>query len=99
MPEFAEILVNKQKIYTYAISPELQSEIAIGQEVEVTLRNTNTSGYVLKFVPKPKFETLPIISICSKNLYFNKQLVELAEYIADKYKCLFPTAMKAVLPK
>lgn len=99
MKEYAEILINNQVIYTYSVPEELAPEIQIGQEVEIHLRKKNTSGYILRFVNKPDFETKPITAIINKNPYFDEKLVQLAEYIAQKYKCLFPTALKGILPK
>ncbi len=85
--------------YTYAVPAELQQDIAIGQEVEISLRKNNTTGYVLRFVPKPEFKTLPIQKIVSPTSYFDEKLVQLSEFIAQKYKCLLPTALKTILPK
>lgn len=99
MKEFAEILINEQVVYTYAVPPELQEKIKIGQEVEIQLRQRNASGYVLRFVPKPEFKTKSIIKISVVQPFFDEELVELAGFIAAKYKCLFPTALKTILPK
>ncbi len=99
MPKFAEILVHKQKTYTYEVPSELASVITVGQEVIVHLRGKSTSGYVIRLVEKPSFKTLLIKELVSPTAYFDEKLVALAEYIAEKYKCLFATAMKPILPK
>ncbi len=99
MKEFAEILINEQVIYTYAIPAELQGMVAVGQEVEIQLRQKDTTGYILRFVAKPEFKTKSIVRIVEKLAYFDANLVKLAEFISEKYKCLFPTALKAILPK
>lgn len=99
MPKFAEILVHKQKIYTYEVPSELTSIITVGQEVIVPLRGKSTGGYVIRLVKQPLFKTLLIKTLISPTAYFDEKLVELAAYIAEKYKCLFATAMKPILPK
>lgn len=99
MTKFAEILVHKQKVYTYQIPAELTATAEIGQEVTVSLRGKNTNGYIIKFVEKPIFKTLAVKELVSATSYFDDKLVALAEFIAQKYKCLFATAIKPILPK
>lgn len=99
MKEYAEILINEQVVYTYSIPGELQEIAAIGQEVELQLRQKNTTGYILRFVATPEFKTKPIIKIVETLPYFDENLVKLSEFISQKYKCLLPTALKTILPK
>ena len=100
MTKFAEILVHKQKIYTYEVPSELLSTILVGQEVIVPLRGKSTDGYVIRLTEQqPAFKTLLIKNLVSPTAYFDEKLVELAEFISQKYKCLFATAMKPILPK
>lgn len=99
MKEYAEILINEQVIYTYSIPSELQSSAEVGQEVEIQLRQKNTTGYLLRFVPAPQFKTKSIIRIVESTPYFDESLVKLSEFISKKYKCLPPTALKTILPK
>lgn len=99
MPKFAEVLVNKLKIYTYQIPQELEQAMQIGSEVVVPLRKQETTGYVLEFVPMPKFPTKDIIKLKRPEPVFNEALVKLAYWLAKYYRCYLPTALKTILPK
>lgn len=96
MSGFAEILV-AHKIYTYSIPDSFS--VKIGQEVLVPLRQKEKNGYVIRLVCKPEFKTLPIISVINPTSHFDEQLVALAYWISDYYKCFPETAIKAILPK
>ena len=93
MVKFAEIYINK-KIYTYTVPDEAK----VGCAVEATLRNRPYTGYILRFVEQPQFKTIPIKKIIGKP-NFDENLVRLAYWIADYYKCFPETAVKLILPK
>ncbi|MDR1997186.1 MAG: hypothetical protein LBQ83_02540 [Candidatus Margulisbacteria bacterium] len=97
MKDFAEIYVN-QKIYTYAVPAGEQAAAEIGCAAEVTLRGKNYTGYILRFVARPEFKTLPVQKI-SGGSNFGADLVELVGWIADYYKCFPETAVKLITPK
>ncbi|GBR75431.1 hypothetical protein NO2_0107 [Candidatus Termititenax persephonae] len=93
MAKFAEIYINK-KIYTYAVPDEAK----IGCAVAATLRHKPYSGYILRFVAEPDFKTIPIQKITAEPS-FDENLVKLAYWVADYYKCFPETAVKLILPK
>jgi primosomal protein N' (replication factor Y) (superfamily II helicase) len=93
---FVEVYV-EHKIYTYAVPEGLT--VTVGQEVLVPLRKKEKDGYVIRLVEKPTFKTLPVISIVNATRHFDEQLVTLAYWISDYYKCFPKTAIKAILPR
>jgi primosomal protein N' (replication factor Y) (superfamily II helicase) len=99
LQKFAEVLVNRSRIYTYEIPEKFTDEVAIGAVVEVPLRNKKTKGYVLAKVDRPEFVTKDIVSVVSQTPVFTKDLVQLAKWLSDYYKCFFITALKSILPK
>jgi len=94
--KYAEILVNKSKIYTYSIPDKFSTEV--GAKVEVPLRGKNKSGYIINFCSMPEFPVKNIINREDDNIYFSESLVKLAEWISKHYKCYFATALKSILP-
>jgi primosomal protein N' len=96
---FAEILVNKSKILTYAVPPTLEDVIQVGQVVRVPLMNRLISGYVLKEVSQPEFKTKDIDSLVSKEPFFSEAKVRLCEWLAEKYIYPPAVALKLILPK
>jgi primosomal protein N' (replication factor Y) len=97
LKEFAEILVN-QKIYTYSVPEELCADAGIGCAAEVTLRGRVCAGYILRFVARPEFQTIAVRKITSPP-NFDENLLKLAEWVADYYKCFPETALKLIIPK
>lgn len=93
---FAEIWVDS-KIYTYSIPETLT--VLVGNKVRISLRNKEKSGYVLRFVEQPVFETKPILALENDTVYFDEALVTTAFWMADYYKCFPETAVKAILPR
>lgn len=99
MAKFAEVLVNKNKIYTYRISPQLEEKIVVGSEVEIPLRSIKTVGYVLKLVPIPEFPTKDILGLKRPERVFDESSVQLANWLSSYYHCYLATALKTILPK
>lgn len=97
LKQFAEILVYRNKIYTYEI-PE-GWELVVGQEVTVPLRQQKVAGYVLKFVPQPTFPVKPVAEIKSPIQLFTEDLVQLSEWMSAHYQCFLASALKTILPK
>jgi len=97
--KFAEILVNKSQVFTYAVPQSLEDVIQVGQVVRVPLVNRLVSGYVLKEVPPPEFKTKKIDSLVSGQIYFSEAKVRLCEWLADKYIYPLGVALKLILPK
>lgn len=93
---FAEIWVDS-KIYTYSIPETLN--VLVGNKVCIVLRNKEKTGYLLRFVEKPVFETKPVLSLADSTIYFDQALVTTAFWTAAYYKCFPETAIKAILPR
>ena len=99
MKEFAEIYISEnEQIFTYAVPETEQAAAEIGCAVKVTLRNKECTGYILRFVQRPQFKTIPIKQIISPP-NFTESLVKLTDWIAEYYKCFPATAVKLILPK
>ncbi|MFC1516937.1 hypothetical protein ACFL5G_00090 [Candidatus Margulisiibacteriota bacterium] len=99
MAKYAEVLINRSKIYTYQIPPELESSLQVGSEVEVPLRNKRTTGYLLSLVGIPEFPTKDIYNIKRPERVFDEALVDLAKWMSEYYRCYYTTALKTILPK
>jgi primosomal protein N' (replication factor Y) len=99
LKEFVEIYVNEnEKIFTYAV-PEIEQPAAeIGCAVNITVKNKECTGYILRFVEKPSFKTLPLTKITDKP-QFTESLAKLVFWLAEYYKCFPETAVKLILPK
>jgi primosomal protein N' len=97
--KFFEILVNKSRIFTYAVPQSLEDAIQVGQVVRVPLVNRLVTGYVLKEVSQPEFNTKEIDSLVSKEIYFSEAKVRLCEWLAEKYIYPLAVALKLILPK
>lgn len=97
MKQFVEILVHRNKIYTYEIPEDW--DLKIGQEVVVPLRQQKVAGYVLKFVPQPTFPVKPVAEIKSPIPLFTEDLVQLSEWMSEYYQCFLASALKTILPK
>ncbi len=96
--KFAECLVNKSKIYTYAVPDALEEQVQIGSAVRVPLRAKFTTAYVVGLVQRPEFPTKDIVSVEQKQV-FDKTLAEVARWISEHYRCYLSVAFKAILPR
>lgn len=97
--KYAEILVNKSQIFTYAVPPALEGVVQVGQIVRVPLLNRLVSGYVLKESSAPEFKTKEIDSLVSREVFFSVEKVRLCEWLAEKYIYPLAVALKLILPK
>jgi primosomal protein N' (replication factor Y) len=91
---YIEILIRKH-LFTYHYTQPIE----VGQEVLVPFRNGRASGYVVKIVPKPEFETKAIIDIVRPKPQFSADLAALADWISETYLCYRTKAMELILPK
>ena len=94
--KYADVIVNKTKIYTYTLPEDLQA--TVGSKVIVSIRGKQTEGFIVNFTSEPDFKSLPIIKIVDEHQYFTPELVALAEWMSQYYKSYFHTALKAILP-
>jgi len=99
LKEFAEIYVSEnEKIFTYAVPEAEQAAAEVGCAAEVTVQGKARAGYILRFVERPSFKTIPLKKITSPS-HFDESLVKLTDWIADYYKCFPETAVKLIIPK
>ncbi|MFC1477977.1 hypothetical protein ACFL57_00780 [Candidatus Margulisiibacteriota bacterium] len=94
MRKYIEVLINK-RIFTY----HTEEEIAVGMEVLVPFRRQRSSGYVVGIVDEPEFETKPIVHVVRYKPQFTADLAQIADHIADYYKCFRSKAYELILPK
>lgn len=99
MPKFVEVLVNKSRTYTYRIPDELVAGLEVGSAIKVPLRNAVTTGYITSFVPCPPFPTKDIVEPTRDTRVFDDNLLKVAHWMADYYRCGLPAALKTILPK
>ena len=84
--------------FTYHIPDELSNEIDIGMKVYVPFGASKINGIVLDIIDTYEGDTKDIISIVTKELKLNKELLELGKYIKDKYLCTLISAYQTMLP-
>ena len=84
--------------FTYHIPDELKDDIDIGMKVYVPFGNSKINGIVLDILDTYDGETKDIISIVTKELKLNKELLELGKFIKDKYLCTLISAYQTMLP-
>ena len=84
--------------FTYHIPNELTNELEIGMKVRIPFGNSIINGIVLDIFNTYEGDTKDIISIVSKELKLNKELLELGKYIKDKYICTLISAYQTMLP-
>ena len=67
-------------------------------KVKIPFGNSIINGIVLDIFDTYEGETKDIISIVTKDLKLNKELLELGKYIKDKYICTLISAYQSMLP-
>lgn len=100
---FADIILplHLPKPLTYGVPLEMQSQIAVGKRVEVSLgRQKLYAGIVLKIHDqRPEaYAVKPIRNILDEFPIVNEQQLALWQWIADYYLCNLGDVMQAALP-
>ena len=103
MKEYTAVIVDlpiKQvnKEFTYHLPKELAAEAELGRKVTVPFGNQKKEGYIIGFKEEAEVETKDILSIADKIVYFNEELLAVAQWMAEYYQCYLITALKAVMP-
>ena len=84
--------------FTYHIPDSLIDKLDVGMKVYVPFGSSKINGIVLDIFDKYDGDTKDIISIVTKELKLNKELLELGKYIKDKYLCTLISAYQTMLP-
>lgn len=101
---YADVLVqygvkSLDRTFTYRIPEELRSEIKIGMKVFVPFGANKINGFVINISnEEPTTPLKDIISIVTKELKLNEELLELGKYVKEKTLCSLITAYQTMLP-
>lgn len=102
--QYAEVIVNKavkavDRTFHYRVPERLKSQVEVGSIVFVPFGRQKTAGIVVGFVPEPEVKDIKdIISLISPCRLLNKDLIDLAFWVADYYLCPKISALQAMLP-
>ncbi len=87
------------KCFTYAVPDNIKEDIKVGQKVLVPFGKGIVFGIVLELTSdKPDFDVKEVIRIDNKDIYLNKEQLELGKYLQEKTLCTLITAYQAMLP-
>jgi len=101
---FAEIIVNKKvrtvnRVFHYEIPEALKDSIEIGSIVLVPFGKEDLEGVVVSFVNESEVrQTRKIKQVISRHPVFDKNLIELACWMADYYLCPKASVLQGMLP-
>ena len=100
----AEIILNADakdlnRTFDYEVPIKMQNDIKIGSLVFVPFGNRKKveEGYVIGFKDDSDYKTKEILEI-QDNEFLNKEKIELAKWIANRYFCNLSDAIKLMLP-
>lgn len=102
--QYAEIIVNRvvdaiDRVFHYQIPEKLQGKVQLGSVVKIPFGNQELEGVVIGFVEKPEVAKIKDIrAVVSEYPLFNKELIELAYWMADYYICPKAATLQAMLP-
>jgi primosomal protein N' (replication factor Y) (superfamily II helicase) len=102
---YAEVIFPQQKIIktlTYYVPERFWSLIDVGQAVEVPLKTSNRTAYVIKIKNKVSeqndYEIKSINEIRAQGAFFDKKTVELIEWMSSFYVLPLYKIISSVLP-
>ena len=103
MPQFAEVLLPLaiQGSYTYRITPELQSSVAIGSRVLVPFgkKRIYTAIVVMTHDIEPQgYRVKEIISVLDSFPIVKHPQIKFWQWISDYYLCTMGEVYKAAIP-
>ena len=101
----AQVIVNTQsnqtdKKFDYLIPDELKNKVTLGTRVYVPFGkgNKRLEGYVLSIRETSTAKKLKTIWDAEEIPVFNKQMIELIEWMRENYFCSYIDAIKAIVP-
>lgn len=86
------------RVFDYAIPPELAQEIRAGSRVQVPFGHGTRDGFVLELAETSPYENLKSIIALSGEAHIPEKLVDLGKWLADYYCCSREQAIRALLP-
>lgn len=101
---YADVLVqygvkSLDHTFTYHIPDELVSDLTVGMKVLVPFGQKEINGFVVNISNvEPEIEVKDIISIITKELKLNEELMELGKYLASKTLCTLIASYQTMLP-
>ena len=103
MKEYVSVIVDlpvKQvnKEFTYHVPVQLRNEANLGRKVIVPFGNQKIEGYIIASKDKAEIETKDLLNVADEIEYFNQELLQVAQWMAEYYQCYLITAIKAVIP-
>ena len=87
--------------FTYRIPPELEDYIELGQMVEAPFgaKNNNKTGYVVELLDDTNIASTKNISgIISPEPVFTKEILKIAEWVADYYRAGIGEVLRSAYP-
>jgi len=102
----AEVVLNSNtkatdNIYHYTVPEDMAQNVKTGTRVTVPFGRGNKlkEAYVLNLVEESEYNNLKdIVSVDDKYTYFDKNAVELIEFMVHRYFCSYISAVKCVIP-
>lgn len=108
MAEYANIIVDishekLDKTFQYKIPEHLQTELAVGMQVEIPFGNGSrkTRGYVIELTDTPEYDVAKlkeIGAVVEGSIPIESQLIALAGWMRKNYGATMNHALKTVLP-
>ncbi len=102
---FAQVIIeytakSLDKTFIYEVPSILKDKIKVGMKVKVPFGNKEILGFVLELLDEVKrdFKIKKIISLVDPELVLNKELLEIANYLATTTLCSKITALQTLLP-
>lgn len=92
-----------EKVFTYAIPSDMQSQLTVGSVVEIPFGagNRKLKGYVMGFTDSIDFDVSKIkyIERIYDQVGIESELLGLAIWMKQRYCCTLPTALKTLIPR
>lgn len=101
---YADVLVqygvkSLDHTFTYHIPSELVENLKVGMKVYVPFGKIQINGFVVNISNKvPEIEVKDIISIVTRDLKLDEELLELGKYLSEKTLCTLVSAYQTMLP-
>ncbi len=85
--------------FDYEIPEDLVGVLTVGHRVYVPFGSRRVTGYVIRLVAEPQVsQTKQILGLVDTEPLLSAQLVELANWMAQRYQCLLIEAIRAMVP-
>ena len=107
MGRYAKVIVSSvakdlDKPFFYRVGDEFSGQISVGQRVLVPFgRSRQVEGYVIDFsdeAPIDESKIKDITEVLEDFAVFSKQLLELAQWMSDKYSTPLAVCLKTIIP-